>query len=536
MFRKLRNIIFAFFIAFSAIIPLTNPKVSASSVDEKFFSSYTAGGTLLRDYFSDLNPESYGWRLYMVIPKNQTASYAARNVIYEMYDTKKNAAKVRNIAAIAEYINYVAYDMTGSREIKDLEKEYKKKAKPNEKWICLNIWIEPSVRREKNPQKVINEAKRIANSLNLSGLSVSGKVERINNWFLKNVKYDSAYKGFGTADEVILHHKGVCANIANAFKLIASFAGLDVRYIANSDHAWNLVLDGGKWKSVDITWNINDGNSAYTMVSSDSFERYHTPDAKYIDSCTLREYPIYGNRNNTGWKNVFGKWTYINSDYTLAKGWKKINYNGRNSWFYFDSYGTMQTGWKLIAGKWYYMNSKGVMLTGFQTLKDSQGTFKFYFNGNGQMLTGWQKISGKWYYLSSKGHMLTGWQTIYYKGNKEKFYLNANGSMQTGWKKLSNKWYFFDKTSGVMKRWWIKDGGKWYYLNGSGVMLTGWQKIKYKGRYQWFYLKPSGDMVTGWQSIKGKKYYFNSSGVMLTGKQKIGNRTYTFNADGSLKK
>lgn len=83
-------------------------------------------------------------------------------------------------------------------------------------------------------------------------------------------------------------------------------------------------------------------------------------------------------------------WWYKDTDGTWPKeAWKKIKYNNREDWYYFDAEGYMNAGWKLLNNSWYYMN------------ESSDGTFP-----KGAMVTGWKQIGGKWYYFHEKSEGL----------------------------------------------------------------------------------------------------------------------------------
>lgn len=64
----------------------------------------------------------------------------------------------------------------------------------------------------------------------------------------------------------------------------------------------------------------------------------------------------------------------------MEPGWQKLN----NSWYYYDSAGTMAHGWVLDGGNRYYMDLEtGVMHTGFLTLDGAT----YYFLDDGKLLT-----------------------------------------------------------------------------------------------------------------------------------------------------
>jgi len=75
-------------------------------------------------------------------------------------------------------------------------------------------------------------------------------------------------------------------------------------------------------------------------------------------------------------------WWYQYRDNSWPKnGWAQLEYNNKNSWYYFDEAGYMVTGWVTWKGRSYYLNPV------------SDGT-------KGRMVCGWSFIDGNWYYFN----------------------------------------------------------------------------------------------------------------------------------------
>ncbi|MDY6038545.1 MAG: hypothetical protein SPI74_06170 [Eubacterium sp.] len=86
----------------------------------------------------------------------------------------------------------------------------------------------------------------------------------------KFLKYDESFKAVG----VMMNGKGVCAGYADAYRILAAYAGLDVLKVhgdvPGGRHAWNLVYLDGKWLVVDATWNDSANNpNGYLHISQD---------------------------------------------------------------------------------------------------------------------------------------------------------------------------------------------------------------------------------------------------------------------------
>ena len=90
----------------------------------------------------------------------------------------------------------------------------------------------------------------------------------LNDWLCENVEYlmtydenlyDSRFPNDWTAYGAIIEGKANCQGYADAFYLLGSLAGFNVRYQFgegnDSGHVWNAIELNGQWYYVDTTWN-----------------------------------------------------------------------------------------------------------------------------------------------------------------------------------------------------------------------------------------------------------------------------------------
>ena len=156
-----------------------------------------------------------------------------------------------------------------------------------------------------------------------------------------------------------------------------------------------------------------------------------------------------------GWKEVSGKWYYLNENGIMETGWVSVN----GHWYYMDQWGAMETGWVSVDGHWYYMDQWGAMMTGWV----SENGHWYYMDQWGAMMTGWVSVNDYWYYLNSSGVMMTGWVSV----NGHWYYLNSSGAMETGWAFVDGYWYYLNSDGSMASSQWIGD----YYVDASGKMV-----------------------------------------------------------------
>lgn len=147
----------------------------------------------------------------------------------------------------------------------------------------LYISYYTTAEQEKELDDAIN---RLYSELDLDGCSDYRKVRKIYDYITENVTYDydnlnnSSYKLKHTAYAALINGTAVCQGYALLFYRLCLMAGVDARYIASSDHGWNIVRLDGRYYNVDSTWDAEYlevlGRYNYFLKSMDTFENNDT--------------------------------------------------------------------------------------------------------------------------------------------------------------------------------------------------------------------------------------------------------------------
>lgn len=89
------------------------------------------------------------------------------------------------------------------------------------------------------------------------GMSADEKVKAVHDWVVKRLAYDESLRRY-TAYEALRYGRAVCQGYALLTYKMLTAAGIPARIVegkvASGDHAWNLVLLGGRWYHMDTTW------------------------------------------------------------------------------------------------------------------------------------------------------------------------------------------------------------------------------------------------------------------------------------------
>lgn len=159
---------------------------------------------------------------------------------------------------------------------------------------CVHEGTRENVYPEYNDYlKVAQKAKEIEVQIDKLGITDKEKIERLNDYIIKNWKYDFSAitaeaksernKNFIDAHSyygAIVNSKAVCEGIAKGAKYICDdlkipciVAEYDGGGNEDKAHAWNVVYINGEWKYVDFTANNGLQSNRYLFVGASEMEK-----------------------------------------------------------------------------------------------------------------------------------------------------------------------------------------------------------------------------------------------------------------------
>ena len=243
------------------------------------------------------------------------------------------------------------------------------------------------------------------------------------------------------------------------------------------------VLNSKTYNESNLENNLSESNdnnltSSNNFPKSDSTSNNTTDDVKNTDpnnkdaSNSNKEKDIF---IDYGWKTINGKKYYIvNNEILKHTQWfseKDVNPNLKeedehyNDVYYLNDDYSVTIGWKKIDGNWYFFNQEGVMKTGL-----FYNDHYYYTDKDGIMQTGWQKIDGYTYYFNEEnGEMAIGKTFI----NDSWYFFNSDGQLQKGFYENKNKIYYSDNDGKMVFDQWIKTSSHTYYIKSDGTAATG---------------------------------------------------------------
>ena len=163
---------------------------------------------------------------------------------------------------------------------------------------------------------VITKANTVTGQIIAPGMSDFQKSEAINNYLCQTSEYDQTakeallsmprgkmisdtHKYSQTAYGVLADGLGICQSFAEAFKVLASRAGLKsivVTGVINGigGHEWNRVYIDGQWYTLDVSNNANLHMNKFLNISDEIAQIYFTEDNRHVLDSELYRFKAIG--------------------------------------------------------------------------------------------------------------------------------------------------------------------------------------------------------------------------------------------------
>lgn len=124
-------------------------------------------------------------------------------------------------------------------------------------------------------QTVDQKAEQVVAECKAKASGAYAQAKWLHDYLNKTADYDHTYTHYH-ASGVLMLGTGVCNSYAEAYQMLLNKAGITSRLVSGTadgvggwgDHAWNLVLLGGNWYHVDVTWNESWGHEYFLRSDS----------------------------------------------------------------------------------------------------------------------------------------------------------------------------------------------------------------------------------------------------------------------------
>ena len=159
-----------------------------------------------------------------------------------------------------------------------------------------------SGKEDSEKEREINEKlNTVYKELNLDNLSQIEKIEKIYDYVVKNVTYDSESEMRYTLYGALIDGKAVCNGYALLMERMLTDNNILSQYIAGiglsctggpARHAWNIVKYNGAYYNLDATWDCTNGKTREWFMKSQADFEDHVRDAEYNTEEFLAAYPM----------------------------------------------------------------------------------------------------------------------------------------------------------------------------------------------------------------------------------------------------
>ena len=145
-----------------------------------------------------------------------------------------------------------------------------------------------------------NKIASVAKSLAKPKDSDYKKVKAVNNYLIKNMKYDYTWQtGKDTMESHLVYggltlKKGVCDSYSKTAEALLNYMGVEAGIMEGAyggvGHSWNYVKIDGKYYYLDVTFNDSLGNDDYFLINTTKLAKDHIWDKTYYPVATSNKY------------------------------------------------------------------------------------------------------------------------------------------------------------------------------------------------------------------------------------------------------
>ena len=220
------------------------------------------------------------------------------------------------------------------------------------------------------------------------------------------------------------------------------------------------------YKALCDEWAVIDGKEYHFDNWNGIMDRNKVVEGSYLGSSGAVD-------TDPGWKydKKTSDWFYVRRNGTAAyDGWERID--GKHYYFYFN--GAMVSDY---AEDGYFIGRSGARDTmpGWKNVNTENENIWYYVKSNGKVATDvWRNIDGRKYHFYSNGIMAS-------NGVYDGYFVSSSGARDTtkGWKSVVYReennityidWFYVDESGKAVCSEWRKIGGYYYYFNEWGMM------------------------------------------------------------------
>lgn len=144
-------------------------------------------------------------------------------------------------------------------------------------YIIAYLNINSIKKSKKTSDKIEERIKEIIKECNFNiNMTVYEAVDVLDNWFIKNVRYDYTYKALSIEDP-LFRGKAICATYGEAFQEICNYIGIEAHYAVGQEinHEWNIVKINNNEYMIDTCWDACTQSKEYFLMSSSNMLKTH---------------------------------------------------------------------------------------------------------------------------------------------------------------------------------------------------------------------------------------------------------------------